>query len=110
MSQKNNNIYSDSKSTKEFVLNADLTFATVCEQRIHLRLFIQNSAVEEPIIVNLSAVQRSDSAGLALMIEALRFSRQLKKEILFKAVPEQMRTMMRFCNVLSLFKEEKWTN
>lgn len=94
----------------EFIFNERLTLTTVCEQRLSLRHFIEHNAEEMPMVLNLSLVQHSDSAGLALMIEALRFARQLKKEILFKAVPEQMISMMRFCNVLPLFKEEKWIN
>jgi phospholipid transport system transporter-binding protein len=91
-------------------LNVDLTFETAIEQRIRLHNFIkkfstQNS--ENAIIINLSQVKRSDSAGLALMVDALRLGRSLRKKILFENIPEQMMSMICFCNLLPLFIQEK---
>lgn len=89
----------------ELMLNTDLTLATVLEQQLSLRHFIESSPRDECVMINLSQVKRSDSAGLALMIEALRLGCHLKKEIRFKAIPEQMVSMMNFCNVLPLFEK-----
>lgn len=89
----------------ELVLTMDLTFATASEQRLHLRCFIENNSGSDSVIINLSQVKRSDSAGLALMIDALRLGCHLKKVIFFKAVPEQMKAMMHFCNLTSLFEK-----
>lgn len=85
----------------KLVLNTDLTFQTVLEEQNKLSHFIANTP--SPITLNLSEVQRSDSAGLALMIEALRIGHSANKAIYFEAIPKQMMSMMRFCNVLSLF-------
>ncbi len=85
-------------------LHSDLTFATVTEQQLAVRKFIENAPANTPMTIDLSAVQRSDSAGLAIMIEALRLSRQLKKNIAFKSIPTQMNALMRFCDILPLFE------
>lgn len=82
-------------------INTDLTFANVVEQREHLHLYIKSNANE--LVINLSQVKRSDSAGLALMVDALRFGYQLRKKIFFEDIPEQMMSMINFCNLSSLF-------
>ena len=45
--------------------------------------------------IDLSQVQRSDSAGLALLIECLRQARQTGKSIRFFNMPTQMLAMAR---------------
>jgi len=42
------------------------------------------------IYIDLQAVERSDSAGLALLIEWLRVARHLNKTITFRNIPPQM--------------------
>ena len=81
----------------------DLTFDTAIEQRAQLHEFIKKAVPENDIIINLSDVKRSDSAGLALMVDALRLGRCLEKKIIFKNIPEQMMAMICFCNLLPLF-------
>ncbi len=99
-------------------LNADLTFETAIEQRIRLHDFIVGVNSARPydtsenssatiIIINLCQVKRSDSAGLALMVDALRLGRRVNKKILFENIPEQMMSMICFCNLLPLFTQEK---
>lgn len=89
----------------ELAIYEDLTFKTVLEQQIKLRRFIEKSSQNAILIINLSAVQRSDSAGLALILDALRLSYHLKKTIFFKSMPKQMLSMMRFCDIFSLFEK-----
>lgn len=97
-----------SNGMEELMVDTDLVFATAFQQGQHWQQFIHHAT--GPVALNLSQVKRSDSAGLALMIEAVRLGRTLKKPVFFKAIPEQMMAMMRFCNILSLFEEEKWIN
>lgn len=49
--------------------------------------------------LDLGGVSRSDSAGIAFLIECLRFSRQLGKKINYKHVPEQMLAIVRVCDL-----------
>lgn len=97
-------------SIKRLDLNVDLTFETAIEQRVRLHDFIKQASVPNSqfsIVINLAHVNRSDSAGLALMVDALRLGRSLKTQILFENIPEQMMSMICFCNLLPLFIQEK---
>jgi phospholipid transport system transporter-binding protein len=87
----------------EFVLDTELTFDTVLPKRVELLSFIEDAP--QTFIINFSHVSRSDSAGLALMIELLRTARQVKKNIVFKSISEQILSMMRFCDILPLFEK-----
>ena len=49
--------------------------------------------------VDLSAVTRVDSAGLALMIEWLRVSERVGIAITFENVPEQLRSIAQICDL-----------
>lgn len=94
---------------RTFELNADLTFDTAVEQRMRLHDFIHTYAApnsQDSISINLEHVKRSDSAGLALLVDAFRMGRRLKKRIIFKNIPEQMMSMISFCNLLPLFIQE----
>jgi len=50
---------------------------------------------EAGLDIDLSDVQRSDSAGLALLVEGLRRARQTGKSIRFFNIPAQMLAMAR---------------
>jgi len=52
-------------------------------------------AVDDAPDVDLSHVQRSDSAGLALLMECLRAAEQTGKSIRFFNIPEQMLAIAR---------------
>jgi len=47
------------------------------------------------ITIDLSAVSRADSAGLALLIDWLRLARQFQYEIQFKSLPAQLMQIAR---------------
>ena len=42
------------------------------------------------LVINLNAVSRSDSAGVALLIEWTRQAKQFQKHIRFNNIPQQM--------------------
>jgi len=49
--------------------------------------------------VDLKAVTRADSAGLALLVEWLRESETAGNEIVFINVPDQLRSIARVCGL-----------
>jgi anti-anti-sigma regulatory factor len=57
------------------------------------------SADRTRISIDLAGVTRSDSAGLALLIEWLRESEQLGKTITFLNMPAQMQSIARVCGL-----------
>jgi len=70
-----------------FVIDGDLTFATIDKQTLKSFSFLK--AAKE-ITINLSRVSNTDSAGLALMIEWIKYSRQNRTQLSFKNIPEQL--------------------
>lgn len=72
-------------------LSGELTFATVTSLLEQSReLFSQ---ADEAIEVDLRAVERVDSAGLALLIEWLRLAREKGLTIRFSHLPQQMKAI-----------------
>jgi phospholipid transport system transporter-binding protein len=70
-----------------YLLSGALTFQTVpslCEQSASL---FQG---KEDVLVDLSGVEHTDSAGLALLIEWLRLARLNGQGLLMRNIPKQM--------------------
>ncbi|MCW9079358.1 MAG: STAS domain-containing protein [Gammaproteobacteria bacterium] len=61
------------------------------------------------IEVDLSGVTRADSAGLALLLEWVHWAKNTAREIRFKNVPEQIRSIARISEVDSILSAgERW--
>lgn len=75
-----------------FILSGSLTFKTVpMIWRQGLDLFAEAPS----LLLDLSAIQRSDSAGVALLIDWLRFARRHNKPISYLNMPAQMLAIVR---------------
>jgi phospholipid transport system transporter-binding protein len=75
------------ESNGHFVIDGDLTFATIDKQTLKSFSFLK--AAKE-ITIDLSRVSNTDSAGLALMIEWIKYSRHNRTQLSFKNIPEQL--------------------
>ena len=73
-------------------LRGDLTFASINKKTVDAINFGQ-SRYSHRITIDLSEVNSSDSAGLALMIEWIKLSKQYNAEIHFSHIPEQLLTL-----------------
>jgi len=51
----------------------------------------------DDIDIDLSAITRTDSAGLALLLDWLRRARAAQIELTFRDAPPQMRALIDFC-------------
>ena len=71
-----------------FVVEGDSTFSSIDKKTVKSADFL-NSA--KHIVLDLKDVALVDSAGLALMIEWMRYSRQRRTQLHFKNVPEQLK-------------------
>lgn len=70
-----------------FILRGELSFSTVMDLlRDSAGLLWRNSSVT----LDLTGVTRTDSAGLALLVEWIRIARQRGKSIHFCNIPEQL--------------------
>ncbi|WP_036248434.1 lipid asymmetry maintenance protein MlaB [Methylobacter sp. BBA5.1] len=75
-----------------FIIDGDLTFSTIDKQTAKSFAF---SKTAKHINIDLSRVSRTDSAGLALMIEWIRYARDHKIQLGFKNIPEQLLNLAR---------------
>jgi phospholipid transport system transporter-binding protein len=75
------------ESAGQFIIDGDLTFATIDKQTLKSFSFLKEA---KEITIDLGRVTSTDSAGLALMIEWIRYSRHNRTQIAFKNIPEQL--------------------
>ena len=90
-----------------FIVHGVLGFGTVHrvleESKV---LFSEHSVIE----VDFSAVERSDSAGLALLIEWVNWAKAYVREISYKNVPEEIRSIAEISEVeWMLTAGARWT-
>ncbi len=81
-------------------LRTDLSFETVATVLPELRRVLRNS--EGAIELDLSEVERSDSAGVALLIEVMKIARQGGYALHFTHVPRQLEILAAVAGVNDL--------
>lgn len=75
-----------------FIIDGDLTFSTIDKQTLKSFAFLKTA---KHVTVDLSRVACTDSAGLALMIEWIKYTRDHKIQLRFKNIPEQLLNLAR---------------
>ncbi|HED17385.1 MAG TPA: anti-sigma factor antagonist [Gammaproteobacteria bacterium] len=80
-------------------LSGSLDFYTVPELENALDESLRNN---QPITIDLSGVSRSDSAGIALMIEWLKRATQANVELTLLNLPTQMQNITRVSNLAGI--------
>ncbi|MEK6749344.1 MAG: STAS domain-containing protein [Pseudomonadota bacterium] len=83
----------------QVAVRGELTFYSVPELlRDSKEVFTRGQS----IVIDLAGVTRSDSAGIALVLEWLRSARRQRAELRFVNVPEQMQALARVGGVDAL--------
>ena len=75
-----------------FLLAGELSFATAAQA---LARGSELFGKAPQLVLDLSSVTHTDSAGLALLVEWLRMARHRKQTITFRNIPEQMMAIAR---------------
>lgn len=78
------------QSPGRFVVSGNLTFASIDKSTLKSFAFLQGPG---PIVLDFSDVSKTDSAGLALIIEWIKFARRRQIRLLFENVPKQLYTI-----------------
>ena len=73
-----------------FFIDGDLTFSTIDKQTVKSFSFLKSA---KNITIDLSHVTSTDSAGLALMIEWIKYTHDNNTRLHFKNIPEQLLTL-----------------
>jgi len=87
------------QSPGRHALNGCLSFKTVDRLLRDSAGLFRNSA---PLVVDLSGVERTDSAGLALLVEWMKMAQRTGKELTFCNMPEQMLEIARTCGLVDV--------
>ena len=90
----------------KFALTGDLTFDTVSELLDRgQKAFAEHSRIE----LDLADIERSDSAGLALLIEWVTWANHSVREIRYLNVPERIVSIAKISEVEDLLNAgERW--
>lgn len=88
------------ESDGQWRLQGDLSFATCAELYESARVAM---TARLPTSVDLAAVERVDSSGVALMLDWLRAARAASQPLAFHNVPEHMQKIAELCGVGHLF-------
>ncbi len=70
-----------------YIVDGDLTFATIDTKILKSFAFLNAT---KHITIDLGRVVCTDSAGLALMIEWIKYARHHRTQLVFKNIPEQL--------------------
>ncbi len=97
--------YFSQSADGQFQLTGELSFATVNAVLDESRAALFGKATSR-IDLNLGAVTRADSAGLALLIEWLRMAQQKQCDICYHHLPEQMLAIAEAGDLISLLPLE----
>ncbi len=75
------------KGAGYFLVDGDLTFSTIGKKTVKSLEFLSSA---KEITLDLSGVVTTDSAGLALMIEWVKYARGNRIQVTFKKIPQQL--------------------
>ena len=78
------------KSDNYVMLSGDLTFATIHKKNVQL---IDFKKTQGEVVLDLTEIKNSDSAGLALLIEWMKLSKKNQAQLKFKNIPQQLLTL-----------------
>jgi len=73
-----------------FFVDGDLTFSTIDQDTVKSFTFLKSA---KDITIDLSHVTCTDSAGLALMIEWIKYTHDNNTRLHFRNIPEQLLTL-----------------
>ncbi len=77
-------------ATGQFIIVGDLTFSTISKETVKSMSFLSSA---NEITLDLNQVGLTDSAGLALMVEWVKYARGKRCHAVFKNIPEQLRNL-----------------
>ena len=76
-----------------YLISGELNMQTVPDLLQQVEPILSRSQGE--VCFDLQAVSRSDSAGLALLVEWMQFARQRDRKLSFRNLPDQLRDIAR---------------
>jgi phospholipid transport system transporter-binding protein len=90
---------------KDFIPSVQLTFDTVPSDCARLSKLMTNPQVNS-ISLDLTKITYCDSAGLALLIEAIRLAKAHSKELKINEIPKRVYSLANFCGIDWIWNNE----
>ncbi|MGR9036276.1 MAG: STAS domain-containing protein [Gammaproteobacteria bacterium] len=78
------------KGGGRIAVSGDMTFASIDKRTAKATAFLASA---KEITIDMAGIASTDSAGLALMIEWLKYARSKRVQLRFQHVPEQLMTL-----------------
>jgi phospholipid transport system transporter-binding protein len=78
------------QNNENYVVEGELTFSSINKKALPSLIFLQSA---KTICIDLKKIISADSAGLALIIEWIKQSKQYKTQLVFKNIPHQLLTL-----------------
>ncbi len=88
-----------------YLVDGELTFATIDRKTIKALPFPKQM---QQITLDLNQVTTTDSAGLALIMEWIKFARQAKIQLTFENIPEQLVAIAKLSGLESMIRQKNY--
>lgn len=85
-----------SPSKDNYIIKGDLTFSTINKTTMKVLNFRQRASI---INIDLKQLGKIDSAGLALLIEWVKFARAYQTELRFEHIPAQLSALAKLSEI-----------
>ncbi|OQK17118.1 hypothetical protein AU255_04245 [Methyloprofundus sedimenti] len=85
-----------SPSKANYIIKGDLTFSTIDKTTMKVLNFQQSASI---INIDLKQLGKIDSAGLALLIEWIKFARSYQTELRFENIPAQLSALAKLSDI-----------
>ena len=83
----------EAQGDNSYLISGELNMQTVPALLEQVEPILNRS--QDEVCFDLQAVTRSDSAGLALLVEWMQFARQRDRKLSFRNLPDQLRDIAR---------------
>ncbi|WP_428355483.1 STAS domain-containing protein [Methyloprofundus sp.] len=85
-----------SPAKDQYIIKGDLTFSTINKASAKALNFAQSPS---SINIDLQQLGKIDSAGLALLIEWIKFARAYQTQLRFDHIPAQLTALAKLCDI-----------
>ena len=85
----------------QFVIEGELNMQTVPDASKQLAELLGGPS-DSALVFDLAGVSRSDSAGVALLVEAMQMAKAQSRELSFSHLPQQMQAIAKVSGLLDI--------
>jgi phospholipid transport system transporter-binding protein len=95
------------KQQAVYAIEGELNMQTVPEVSKQLAKLIKEQTATENLTLDLASISRSDSAGVALLVDVMQHAKTSKITLLFSNLPQQMQDIAGISGLLDILPISK---